>query len=380
MSSPAVSGTVDILVVGAGPVGLLSSFLTTNLGLKVLAIDKSDGPLKLGRADAMNARTLQLLQTLQSGIFDELYPQGLICNTSSTFKDGQFASRQSKWWEALAGCEHRHFLMLGQPYVEDILDRRLQELENPVQRHTTVTRIWTSSDDTAVFATLLHNDGEEEIIQAKYLIGADGSHSFVRKALDIAFEGEGIDMTWAVIDCETETTFPNVPEIINFQVETSDVARIPREGKINRYYVHMDSRDFTTEDAIAKIERALQPHPIKFTRIEWASQFTVQERIAKQFVWKNRVFLAGDAGHVHSVNGGQGLNTGLMDAFNLSWKIYLHAQGLANDMILQSYEQERRPVAQTVIETAGKLVRATKYARGLAPGTFFADSSTECRD
>ena len=126
----------DLIIIGAGPVGLLSAYLARRCGFDVVIIDKSEGPLQVGRADALNARTLQLFQIVD--LFDELYPQGKPCNTSSVWADGRFVSRQSEWWDKLEGCFHKHFLMLGQSFVEQILDRKLKELESPVRRETEV--------------------------------------------------------------------------------------------------------------------------------------------------------------------------------------------------------------------------------------------------
>ncbi|KAF8310284.1 hypothetical protein DL93DRAFT_2084679 [Clavulina sp. PMI_390] len=322
----------------------------------------------------MNARTLQLLQlfddpTRKPSIFDELHSQGLECSTSSTWKDGAFTSRQDAWWKALTGCEHKHFLMLGQPHLEDILDRRLSEAGTPVRRQVSVVEVGVDDvvdNQHPSWARIHGPDGAVIVVRSKYLIGADGAHSFVRKSFpEVTFDAIGNDteMTWAVLDGEVETTFERKPEIVNFQVDTNDVARIPREGVIDRYYVRMESTNFTEEEAVAKIVKAVRPHPFRFTNMHWSSQFTVREKLASAFVVRDRVILAGDACHVHSVNGGQGLNTGLADAFNLVWKLNLVIRGAAGSQLVQSYEDERRPVARTVIETAGALVRATQFAK-----------------
>lgn len=113
----------DLVIVGAGPIGLMCAYLGSLCGLHVVVVDKSVGPLAVGRADALNARTLQLLELVD--LFGELYPLGKICNTSSVWTDGQFISRQSSWWDDLEGCLHKHFLMIGQSYVEKLLDEKL---------------------------------------------------------------------------------------------------------------------------------------------------------------------------------------------------------------------------------------------------------------
>lgn len=345
----------DMVIVGAGPVGLMCAYLGQFCGINTIIVDKSDGPLEVGRADALNARTLQLLELV--GLFDELYPLGKTCNTSSVWANGKFISRQSSWWDELEGCVHKSFLMLGQSYIEKMLDKKLKEIRAGVKRSTTVENI---EFNKAGCLTTLSNG---ESIQSNYVIGADGSHSFVRNHFQIPFEIIRPEIVWAVIDGIIDTDFPKVPEIIVFQAETSDVAWIPREGEIDRFYVRMDTKDFSLEEAIDKINHAMQPHSLNFKEIIWFSQFSVKESVAEKFLVHDRVFLVGDACHIHSVNGGQGLNTGLADAFNLMWKLNMVINYGTTARLLQSYEDERKPVAHGVIETSGELVRSTKYSQ-----------------
>lgn len=345
----------DILIVGAGPVGLMCAYLGKFCGLNIIIADKTDAPIEIGRADALNARSLQLLEIVD--LFTELYPLGKTCNTSSVWAEGKFLLRQSSWWEELEGCLHKHFLMLGQAYVEKLLDEKLKTMGAAVKRSTAIEDIEING---AGCLTTLSNG---ERIQSSYVIGADGARSFVRNHFKIPFEIIRPQMIWAVIDGIIDTDFPKVPEIIVFQTETSDVAWIPREGKMDRFYIRMDRKEFTLEEAINKINHAIKPHTIKFKEILWSSQFSVKESVAEQFFIHDRVFLTGDAGHIHSVNGGQGLNTGLADAFNLMWKLNMVIHCGAPKSFLQSYEDERRPVALSVIETSGELVRSTKYSQ-----------------
>lgn len=343
---------VDIVIVGAGPVGLMCAYLAQLCGLKTVIADKTDRPLEVGRADALNARSLQLFEIVN--LFDEIYPLGKTCNTSSVWAEGKFISRQSSWWEELEGCLHKHFLMLGQSYIEKLLDKRLNGM---VKRSTAITHIEINKNGCL---TLLSNG---EVVQSRYVIGADGSQSFVRNHFEIPFEIIRPQIVWAVIDGIIESDFHKVPEIIVFQAESSDVAWIPREGGIDRFYVRMDTKEFTLEEAIRKINHAMQPHALNFKKIVWFSQFSVKESVAEKFFVHDRIFLAGDACHIHSVNGGQGLNTGLADAFNLMWKLNRVINQNAPTQLLNSYENERKPVAQSVIDTSGELVRSTKYSQ-----------------
>lgn len=344
----------DLVIIGAGPVGLLSAYLARLCGLRVVIFDKSEGPLEVGRADALNARTLQLLEIVD--LFKELYPKGKPCNTSSIWADGRFVSRKSEWWDRLEGCFHKHFLMLGQAYVEGLLDDKLAELGSGVRRQTEISSLEMTESGCQVQLTT------GESISSRYVIGADGSRSWVRERFNIPFSIVRPQIVWAVIDGVLETDFPKVPEIIVFQNETSDVAWIPREGEIDRFYVRMDTRDFTYEEALSKIQAAVKPHSLHFKEVVWFSQFSVKESVAAHYSAEDRVFLAGDACHIHSVNGGQGLNTGLADAFNLIWKVHMVVNHGADSTLLKTYEEERKPVAHSVIESSGELVRATKYS------------------
>lgn len=345
----------DIVIVGAGPVGLMCAYLGLLCGLRTVVLDQSAEPLQVGRADALNARTLQLLEIV--GLFKELYPLGKTCSKSSVWANGQFISRQSSWWDDLEGCLHKHFLMLGQSFIEQLLDAKLRDLGTPVRRSTAVTDVQLAGNGCT---THLANG---ESIRSQYIVGADGSRSLVRQSLNVPFEIVRPQLVWAVIDGIIDTDFPKVPEIIVFQAETSDVAWIPREGQIDRFYVRMDTKDFTLEQATAKMNRALQPHTLRFKEIVWFSQFSVKESVAERFAVQDRIFLAGDACHIHSVNGGQGLNTGLGDAFNLIWKLNMVMNFGAQTGLLRTYEEERKPVALSVVETSGELVRSTKYSQ-----------------
>jgi 2-polyprenyl-6-methoxyphenol hydroxylase-like FAD-dependent oxidoreductase/predicted SnoaL-like aldol condensation-catalyzing enzyme len=344
----------DIVIAGAGPVGLMCAYLSHLCGMTAIVLDPSAEPLQVGRADALNARTLQLLEI--ADLFKEFYPLGKPCNTSSVWAKGQFLSRQSSWWDELEGCFHKHFLMLGQAYVEKLLDAKLRDAGAEVKRLSSVEDVLIDGD---ICFTKISNGS---VLRSKFVIGADGSRSRLREKFQIPFEITRPQIVWAVIDGIIETDFEKVSEIIVFQAETSDVAWIPREGEIDRFYIRMDTKEFTLDEAIAKINRAMAPHTLKFKKIEWFSHFSVKESVAERFSIKDKVFLAGDACHIHSVNGGQGLNTGLADAFNLIWKLSMVTKSHAPMELLKTYEAERKPVALSVIEASGELVRSTKYS------------------
>ncbi|KAI1409841.1 FAD binding domain-containing protein [Hypoxylon sp. FL1857] len=355
---PGSEEEVDLAIIGGGPTGLLSGLLASYLGLSVRIIDAKLGPLELGRADALNARTQQYLEIV--GILNELLPLGIKCNTSSTFSEGNFRSRQSHWWTSLQHCFRPNFLMIGQSVVEQVLENRL---DVPVCYSEKVVSISETKD-----GVLIGTDRGRKV-RSKYAIAADGARSTIRRSLGISFTGTKPEMVWAVLDTFIDTDFPLCPEIITFQLKgQSRVSWIPRERGMARFYVLLDG-EITQKRAEESIREHMSPHRVEFVKIEWFSTFDVKERIASTFVSKQgtgRIILAGDAAHVHSVNGGQGLNTGIADAFAISWRVVAAVKNTdlapsAANKLIRSYDTERRTVAQEVIDVAATLVRDTAH-------------------
>ncbi|KAH7226886.1 FAD binding domain-containing protein [Fusarium oxysporum] len=347
---------VDVTIVGGGPTGLFVALLLQPLGISVRVLDEKPCSLELGRADALNARTQQYFEV--AGILDELLPDGLKCNTSSTFKAGDFKSRQNAWWVGIEHAFHKNFLMIGQPVVEQVMRNRLGDAVS-YNEHV----ISIAEEDDSV--TVMTSSGRK--VRSKYAVGADGARSFVRNTLGISFTGTKPEMTWAVLDTFLDTDFPVCPEIITFELDgESRVAWIPRERGMSRFYVLLKG-EITQQLAEQSIREHLAPYRVEFTKTEWFSTFHVKERLAGTFISKEghgRIILAGDAAHVHSVNGGQGLNTGVSDAFALAWRLSALARASnltpeARDDILCSYDIERRSTAAQVIGVAAALVRDT---------------------
>lgn len=243
-----------------------SSVSSTTLCLAIATpnplADPKSGPLKLGRADALNARTQQYLQV--AGVLKELREKGIECNTSSTFEAGVFKSRQSHWWTGLEHCLHKCFLMIGQPDVEAALEK---QLDTPVHYAETATSIAENSEGVTVTTNL------GRTIRAQYAVGADGARSMVRTSLGISFTGTKPGMTWAVLDTFIDTDFPLCPEIITFQLnEQSRVSWIPRERGMARFYVLLDG-EITQEKAEISIREHMAPHRVEFVKTEWFSTF-----------------------------------------------------------------------------------------------------------
>ncbi|KJZ69007.1 hypothetical protein HIM_11609 [Hirsutella minnesotensis 3608] len=345
---------VDVAIIGGGPTGLFTGLLLSSLGVSVRVLDAKPQSLELGRADALNARTQQYFEV--ANLLDRLLPRGVKCNTSSTFGEGKFKSRQNDWWVGLEHTFHKNFLMLGQPVIEKVLS---DELKSAVHYGEQVISARELDNEVEIVTA----SGRR--VRSRFAVGADGAKSIVRKEMGVSFTGTKPGMLWAVLDTFIDTDFPCCPEIITFELNgQSRVSWIPRERGLCRFYVLLDG-EVTQERAQESIKRHMAPHRVEFTKTEWYSTFDVKERVASSFISKQgRLILAGDAAHVHSVNGGQGLNTGIADAFSLAWRLATVIQNKnlkpkAANKLIKSYDAERRGTAQNVIDVAAKLVRET---------------------
>ncbi|KNG46257.1 FAD/NAD(P)-binding domain-containing protein [Stemphylium lycopersici] len=352
----------DLLIVGAGPTGLLSALLARQLGLNTCILDAKSGPLQVGGADAITARSQQYLEVASNfdqyakkdaGILGELLNRGVKCN------NGEITSRQSHWWNGIPHTFYNNLLMIGQPFIERHF---VSHLDVPVNYSEPALSFSHSIAPLGVTV-----ETPKRTIKAKYCLAADGARSFIRNELGLGWEGTKPNMVWAVLDCWIDTTFPICREIVTLQSDgESRMAWIPRERGMQRFYVLLDG-EVTLEKTEASVRRHMAPHPVDFTHIEWFSQFEIKERVATTFLHptpQGPFILAGDAAHVHSVNGGQGMNTGLSDAFSLIWRLYfsIRCPGLplaTQNAIVESYDLERRATAKCVIDVAAKLVRST---------------------
>ncbi|OAL43314.1 FAD/NAD(P)-binding domain-containing protein [Pyrenochaeta sp. DS3sAY3a] len=360
---------VDLIIIGAGPTGLLSALLARQVGISVCILDAKKGPLDVGGADAITARTQQYLEvasngdtthTHDAGLLSELLARGVKCNTSTTYAEGEFTSRQSKWWNGIPHTFYNNLLMIGQPYVERHLASHMDVPISYDEPALSFSHAVSPSPSVTV-------QTPRRTVRGRFCLATDGAKSFMRNALDIGWEGSKPNMVWAVLDCWIETTFPLTREIVTLQLDgESRMAWIPRERGMQRFYVLLDG-EITQDKTEASIRRHMAPYTVVFTHVEWFSKFEIKERVASTFLHptpSGPFILAGDAAHVHSVNGGQGMNTGLSDAFSLIWRLYflLSHPSLppsTASALLTSYDTERRVTASRVINVAAKLVRST---------------------
>ncbi|MEO8440206.1 MAG: FAD-dependent monooxygenase, partial [Spartobacteria bacterium] len=342
------------LVIGAGPVGLTMATELARHGARCRIIDSAPEPSQTSKALAIFPRTLETFATM--GIAERFLAAGHRLHGLSLHhrreQIGQvdFTSVMSTFPFALG---------LPQAETERLLTEHLTSHGVSVERGVALQSFTQTSD--FVRAILRHPDGREETVEASWLIGCDGAHSTTRHLLGMDFEGTQYDESFILADVRLETVLAR-DRVHLFLGDDGVLGVIPFSENFWRIVANIppDSRDqslpeVTLEEVQAMLERRGPPELQAHDPI-WLSRFHISHRKVRQFR-QLRVFLAGDAAHIHSPAGGQGMNTGIQDAFNLAWKLALVVRGCAPAQLLGSYHNEREPVAREVLNLTDRITR-----------------------
>jgi len=313
------------------------------LGMNVRVIDKSDHMARYSQALVVQARTLEQLQ--RYGMAEETIAHGREINEAKFYSDGKLIVDFK-----LDHMDGRYpfALFIPQSETEKLLNRCMESLGVKTERGVELGEI---KQDPHLQVTLRHPGGRTEEIAPRWVVGADGAHSTVREKLGVPFEGCGVGLSFFLGDCEVEG--PDVPDNeLSIHVHHGDVLFLARlSDRIVRVIVatHEQQAHEKREVTIDDLQRAVDRMGVhaKIKSAEWLTPFHVNDRQAKHYRIGN-VFLAGDACHIHSPVGGQGMNTGMQDAANLGWKIAAVARG-ASDTLLDSYEEERGEVGRALL-------------------------------
>ena len=341
----------DVLIVGAGPTGLVLALWLTKQGVPVRIIDKSDGPAADSRALAVQARTLELYRQLD--LADEVLARGYQVPALNLWVGGRSKAR-IPLPDLGRGLTPYGLVVFPQDEHERLLIERLEALSVSVERRTELVSFRDAGGGVA--AVLRHADGREEACEAAYLAGCDGARSTVRKALDIGFPGGTYDQLFYVAD--VEATGPAANGEFHVDLDEADflaVLPLKRAGCVRLIGTVRGERaehpeGLRFEDVSG---RAIRNMNVAVGRVNWFSTYRVHHRVVDRFRG-GRVFLLGDAAHVHSPAGGQGMNTGIGDAVNLAWKLAAVLAGRAPDALLDTYEAERRPFARRLVATTDR--------------------------
>jgi len=342
-----------VLIIGAGPTGLVLALWLTRLGIRVRIIDKTAEPGTTSRALAIQARTLELYH--QVGLADAVIAGGVkIANLNFWVKGARVARVPlQRIGEGLS--PYRFALVFPQDAHERLLIERLDALGVRVERQTELFRFTQHAG--GVRATLRRPDGSEEVCDAAYLAGCDGGSSTVREELAVGFPGGTYSGLFYVAD--VEATGPATDDDLHADLEDADfllVFPLQGRGRLRLVGTVRDQPDrdhgtMTFDDVKGK---AVEHLKLTIENVNWFSTYRVHHRVAHRFR-EGRAFLLGDAAHLHSPVGGQGMNTGIGDAVNLAWKLAAVLKDGAPDGLLDTYEPERIAFARRLVATTDRV-------------------------
>ncbi|GGI87446.1 FAD-dependent monooxygenase [Legionella impletisoli] len=345
-----VKEAVEVLVVGAGPVGLFCANELKRHGIRCRIIDQKAELSDKSKALGLHIRTLDVLQ--DTGLFHEVLKQGhKVQGVLFKSNDRELVRADFKGIEA-----NHHFLIdLPQDKTERILYDHLQQQGIEVEWETALVNV--SQTQSEVIASLTHHDGSQETIHTKWLIACDGAHSTVRHRCNMEFEGSEYHQNWwladLLIDWEESDEYMSI-----FIGPKGPLACFPMGNKRFRLVLtalnHHEGDPSFADIVAAFNERS--SNKAKLSNPVWITKFYIHHRQIEQYR-RNRIFFAGDAAHIHSPMGGQGLNTGIQDVYNLVWKLALVEKGQAKDLLLDSYHLERYPVGKQVLQETDLMTR-----------------------
>ncbi|RFU49375.1 FAD-dependent monooxygenase [Paraburkholderia sp. DHOC27] len=358
-----------VLIVGAGPTGLTLALTLRGYGIPARVIDKLDKPADLSKALAVWPASLEVLSSLGVGAAFEREAAAL---NAVVFGDGARRLARISMQDGIDSA-HPNPVLLPQSQTEAILTARYLEMGGVIERGVELTALNDANGTSdVVTVTLKHANGASETATAAWLIGADGARSAVRHALNIDFEGDTETDLYLLGDVRIEGAELDRHSIHIWWHDGGTVALFPFAHDVWRIIARRVGDDAaslkdkppTLDELQQKITRH-GPPGATLSDPGWLSTFGINERLATRYR-VGRVFLAGDAAHIHSPAGGQGMNTGIQDAANLGWKLAYVLQGRGDAAtLLDSYEAERRPVARHVIDNAARLLHV-----GMAPHPF----------
>jgi len=345
--------TGEVLVAGAGPTGLVLALWLTRLGVRVRVIDRAAEPGTTSRALAVQARTLELYRQLD--LTEALLAGGWKVPAINLWAQGDAKARVPFGVIGADLTPYSYMLIFPQDQHERLLVERLAALGVTVERGTELAGF--SDDGTHVTAQLRRADGGEERCAASYLAGCDGARSLVRETLGLGFPGGTYRQVFYVADIDGAG--PPVNGELHVDLDEADfLAVFPLKGAGRARLVGTVRDERADHPETLRFEdvsrRAMTHLKLEVRKVNWFSTYHVHHRVTTHFR-KGRAFLLGDAAHVHSPVGGQGMNTGIGDAINLAWKLAAVLAGRATDELLDTFEVERSAFARRLVATTDRV-------------------------
>ena len=379
---------VDVLIVGCGPTGLtLAAQLAAFPDVTTRVVEQKPGRLLVGQADGVACRTMEMFEAF--GFADRVMREAYWVNEFAFWKPDETHPetlvRSNRIRDVEDGLSEFPHVILNQARVHDFylefMGNSPTRLAPDYARRLLDLAIPADAPDAPVSVRLERLDpghqGEVETVSARFVVGCDGARSAVRRSLGRTLRGDSANQAWGVMDVLAVTDFPDVRLKAAIQsAHHGSALLIPREGGyLFRIYVELDrlaaneraaSLDMTPERLVAAARRILHPYSLDVREVAWWSVYEIGQRLCDRFDdvpddapagAHPRVFIAGDACHTHSPKAGQGMNVSMQDGFNLGWKLAAVLRGLAAPALLRTYSDERRAVAQELIDFDRRLAR-----------------------
>jgi 2-polyprenyl-6-methoxyphenol hydroxylase-like FAD-dependent oxidoreductase len=341
---------IDVFIVGAGPVGLFLANECARRSLRWRIIEQQSGQSQHSKALAIMPRTLEIFD--MAGVVAPFLDAANRVTSAAIVANRQ---RLAHIAFAPANSSYPFVAMVPQNVTETLLVDALRRKGGAVEYETSLESAVQRSDGVDV--TVEHH-GRRSSVSAAFVVGCDGPHSTVRHLLDLKFEGAEYRATFMLADVETNAALPG-DEMQLCTHGDGPLAIFPMSRTHRRVIATIDRREGAAPqlELVRSLLAQRAPEGIEARSLFWSSYFTIHHRQVAQ-LRVGRIFVAGDAGHIHSPFGAQGMNTGLQDVWNLAWKLDLAAHGRASEELIESYSAERRPVIKHVIEVTDLLTKA----------------------
>lgn len=357
----ATSNPPDVLISGAGPTGLMLACLLAHEGVPFRIFDLAEGGAKESRALGVWPKSMELFQSI--GLIDRVLKQGRPVHGASAYLNGRNLANISFSGIGRNDTPYPYIFILAQSASEEILEAALSDAGVKVEWRTTLAGF--DVDGGKVKARLKRADGSEEAISVRYLVGCDGASSEVRKLLKLGFKGGTYNAEFMLADATVAWDLPqdrvqlflsNRSIGMFFPMKGGEIARIItlNENKKPEDQPRQQPEQSLKLEEIEKNFRDAVKHDLRIVNPTWLSRYRVHHR-SVEHMRVGPVFLAGDAAHIHSPAGGQGMNTGLQDAGNLAWKLAAVIKGKASEEILDTYNAERWPVGQKILNFSDRI-------------------------
>ena len=345
----------DVIIVGAGPTGLSLACQLIRYGVDFVIIEKNEGVTPYSKALGVHARTLEIYEQLD--LAQKAVEHGTIAGKVRMLEGGEIVGEVDLSNIGQGLSPYPYMLVFEQSRNEQLLYEFLQSHDRDVLWQTALESF--SQNETGVTANVKSSTGVSQVIAGKYLVGCDGPKSPVRHGLGLSFEGSTFERLFYVADVQIDWKFSH-DALHGCLARNAVVAFFPMRGEKRWRIVgafpeglDKDEGDILYEEIEQRIREEAELE-LEISHVNWFSVYKVHTRHVEKFS-AGRCFLAGDAAHIHTPAGGQGMNTGIQDAYNLAWKLALVLKGWGASQLLETYNEERLPNAQRLLQTTDRM-------------------------